>query len=78
MKFLALAAAASALRLAACDCTKAADNAANASCTNYATACPGLTQTASVAACCAGGVATGALKAPVPAGCAGFAGCACA
>ena len=77
MKFLALAAAASALRLSACVCTKAADHADNAGCTNYATACPGLTA-ASAATCCAGGVATGAIKSPAPAGCAGFAGCASA
>lgn len=66
MKFLALAAAASALRLTnTCDCDKSASNQAT-SCTNYATACPGLAVNASF--CCK----DGALKTGPPAGCAGF------
>ena len=65
-KIIALAAAASALRLSACDCTKAAAHASNAGCA-YATECAGLTVNATT--CCTGAVA----KAPVPAGCAGFA-----
>ena len=72
MKFLALAAAASALRLSACDCNKSQ---ANSGCdaTAYAAACPAL-NAASVATCCEGGVATGAKKSG--AACASFTGCA--
>ena len=72
MKFLALAAAASALRLSACNCALPQ---ATSGCTEAErAACPALNAAPSVATCCEGGVATGAKKAG--AACASFTGCA--
>ena len=65
MKFLALAAAASALRLTSCDCDKTEPN-QGTSCTSYSTSCPSLTVNATF--CCK----DGALKSGPPAGCSGF------
>lgn len=64
-KIIALAAAASALRLSACDCAKLANATANSGCA-YSTECTGLTVNATF--CCSGT----ALKSPVPTGCSGF------
>jgi Tfp pilus assembly protein PilX len=74
MKFLALVAAASALRLSACDCQKTKSN-QDSSCNNsqYDSACGALT--ASVATCCSGGVSTGALVS-TNSGCSNYTGCA--